>query len=1021
MPVVKNDSASRSKFTFKKNIKSSSSSAQKSSTSRGSSSLSSSATSRNVSNATKTVKSTQSAGSGFAPSSRPGVITRSGNTIFKNGKLVGNYNTKEAADSAYNEFTGQSSSGKIRNIAGDNSGETYRQLYRVDQGKQTGQANTSGIKKAIQSYGFQVETGVDAQGNERILGAQTPKTVQKIQNQQRQQRMEEQKIAREQQKAYVAGQPWSRQAPVLQDKAKEDEARSRIAQERGIDLNNATASQRMLLNEAVNTDVYGMARPNFQKGADVLSAGQKTQEQILASKQQNGGTFSIPENLNTGINETIVTSKGAETFTNEQLAKFEEYNQENSDEVVSSLDSLIESDPDILAAQESGDDMQALLEQQRQFYEEQYNQLKDEIQAIYDAKEADYEEQAAIAMGAAVSQMASIGAFGVTTSGMRYIDSVNRENQAKILALASEEAAALNSAYSAFMEADFGIAEKMINTAKSTREEIRAIKADNLQRQKTLMELKQMEREDVGQTVTAIASSGMTAEDLPAGYLEYLDQKSGYPSGTTASLLDVASKEKIQADKTLAIEQATKLNTLLSSLPVGETITIAGVQYTSRNKGSENIYTEYDGKGNMNIIRYNQDTGDVVTTTVRGVSPQDGWEFKESNGVGLWINTNTREIKVAYDTTQPNQGIPNADALKVVFPDGYKPTDIELSAMGLEQIGKKDGGIQCGQLYRYITGYDGGSISSREQKQALIDSSIGTKQNPPQAGDGFIQLNAGSFGHIGTVLSSTELEDGSFQMNIVDANAFGDGIVRYRQINSKDVSGFTRHGLKPEFQFGTDSDANALRTFSGEDISAANVSEFGRNKDGKYLSDVDKIVGNMTVNPTIKNFTTQRSGYSVSQGVPDVGSNAQQQISLVYAYMKLLDPDSVVREGEFATAQKYDSFLNGIGVKLNNLFSGKIVSDTVVKNIKEEIQRMYSNSENNYSQAINQYKAQAENFKIDSSDIFAGFYVPSNDVLQNQPPVSREITPQVQSILDSYGDLSEEDIQDALNEWYMNY
>ena len=60
---------------------------------------------------------------------RPGVITKSGNTLFKDGKLIGNYNSPEAANAAYAEFTGTGS-----NVAGDTSGKTYRYIQQYGVG-----------------------------------------------------------------------------------------------------------------------------------------------------------------------------------------------------------------------------------------------------------------------------------------------------------------------------------------------------------------------------------------------------------------------------------------------------------------------------------------------------------------------------------------------------------------------------------------------------------------------------------------------------------------------------------------------------------------------------------------------------------------------------------------------------------------------------------------------------------------------------------------------------------------------
>jgi len=60
---------------------------------------------------------------------KPGVITRSGNTLFKDGRLVGNYNSKDAADAAFSSFTSTGS-----NVAGDTGGKTYRYIQQFGVG-----------------------------------------------------------------------------------------------------------------------------------------------------------------------------------------------------------------------------------------------------------------------------------------------------------------------------------------------------------------------------------------------------------------------------------------------------------------------------------------------------------------------------------------------------------------------------------------------------------------------------------------------------------------------------------------------------------------------------------------------------------------------------------------------------------------------------------------------------------------------------------------------------------------------
>lgn len=77
--------------------------------------------------------------------------------------------------------------------------------------------------------------------------------------------------------------------------------------------------------------------------------------------------------------------------------------------------------------------------------------------------------------------------------------------------------------------------------------------------------------------------------------------------------------------------------------------------------------------------------------------------------------------------------------------------------------------------------------------------------------------------------------------------------------------------------------------------------------------------------PQFKRFDLVRSGYErLATGAKD--SSPAGDIALVYGYMKLLDPGSVVREGEFATAQNAGSVPQSIWNLYNRIQTGERLS-----------------------------------------------------------------------------------------------
>lgn len=404
------------------------------------------------------------------------------------------------------------------------------------------------------------------------------------------------------------------------------------------------------------------------------------------------------------------------------------------------------------------------------------------------------------------------GTFSGTGGELNRIQS---EYDRNIQSLQSQQIQAMEAAKQAAQNAidtgrkeDLSYAIEMYNQAKSMNDEVIALagqKAEAVyQWQDQVMELNKYKRETATATLDALANSGKSADEIPSWYLEDLDTQAGYVAGTSKGLLEVAAKSKAQLDQAGQIELANSFATLMSNMEVGAPpVTIGDSTYSLLNYGDATTGTESSGTGQY-LWTTNNATGETTVRKFGQPTKQEYVDFPSAEGPIRRVYADGTSF--TFDPRQPGYGVPDPQALQASFPDGYKPTDAELAAIGLTQLGgKPEAGIQCGQYARYISGYDGPSLSEFSAKKALIDYSIGTEENPPQAGDAFIQAG-GTWGHIGIVLGATKLEDGSYQIAITDANANGTGTVRYDTINSKNVLGFAREGfgLKPEFSFGSD-------------------------------------------------------------------------------------------------------------------------------------------------------------------------------------------------------------------------
>lgn len=109
--------------------------------------------------------------------------------------------------------------------------------------------------------------------------------------------------------------------------------------------------------------------------------------------------------------------------------------------------------------------------------------------------------------------------------------------------------------------------------------------------------------------------------------------------------------------------------------------------------------------------------------------------------------------------------------------------------------------------------------------------------------------------------------------------------------------------------------------------------------------------------PVIQNFATIQEGYNFVQSLSNTTINPADDQALIYSLAKALDPGSVVREGEYATAQKYaQSWVKAFGKGIEQALLGTgFLSETARQNIKKTIQQKYAASKQSYDNLYKQY------------------------------------------------------------------
>jgi len=171
---------------------------------------------------------------------------------------------------------------------------------------------------------------------------------------------------------------------------------------------------------------------------------------------------------------------------------------------------------------------------------------------------------------------------------------------------------------------------------------------------------------------------------------------------------------------------------------------------------------------------------------------------------------------------------------------------------------------------------------------------------------------------------------------------------------------------------------DALKTIAAIDkAEAEKLANTPAAKAAKAKADLEKEYRTIyTGNKVVKEFN-DANGKIKSIVQASKAKTGAGDLALVFNYMKLLDPTSVVREGEFATASKAAGVPAAIRSKYNYLVGGGILDETsrtqIVKEAVKQLAPYQSNIDNlrlsiEESDTIKQYGIDPNNIFIDTDN-----------------------------------------------------
>jgi hypothetical protein len=123
--------------------------------------------------------------------------------------------------------------------------------------------------------------------------------------------------------------------------------------------------------------------------------------------------------------------------------------------------------------------------------------------------------------------------------------------------------------------------------------------------------------------------------------------------------------------------------------------------------------------------------------------------------------------------------------------------------------------------------------------------------------------------------------------------------------------------------------------------------------------------------PDVKAFNDVASSYDVISDIANRKQpSPQDDLSLIYSYVKMLDPNSVVREGEFATAENSASVPDRIRNAYNKVIEGTRLNSDQRRQYSNAAKGIYESRSRRYNDLVSEYSDYARDAGLDPQEVF---------------------------------------------------
>jgi hypothetical protein len=126
-----------------------------------------------------------------------------------------------------------------------------------------------------------------------------------------------------------------------------------------------------------------------------------------------------------------------------------------------------------------------------------------------------------------------------------------------------------------------------------------------------------------------------------------------------------------------------------------------------------------------------------------------------------------------------------------------------------------------------------------------------------------------------------------------------------------------------------------------------------------------------------KTFVDVRDAYRRVESSAE-NPSAAGDLSMIFNYMKVLDPESVVREGEFATAANTGSVPQRIWAQYNKVLRGERLTEVQRKDFLGKAKDLYKKQENAHQRHRRSYTQLSKDYNVDPKHVVLDYVAPED-------------------------------------------